>query len=156
MDGADMLLRCDIRELWNEKDGPEAVKVVKHDYRTKNPRKYVGTPLEANNEDYERKNWSSVVIWNCGHWAHFRNREKLLSNDGKYLHRFSWLQDHEIGDLPARFNHLVGEQDFDEKAKIAHFTLGIPGFEHYRHADYAQEWTEQLKRAARGLQYLGK
>lgn len=156
LDGADMLMRADIGELLNQCSGPEAVKVVKHDYHTKHQRKYIGTTLETGNPDYERKNWSSVILWNCGHWAHFRNRDKLLSGDGKYLHRFSWLADEEIGELPKEWNWLVGEYDYNAKAKIAHYTLGLPGFEQYRRADYAQEWTEKLKDAARGLQYLGK
>lgn len=156
MDGADMAMRCDIAELARLGDGPEAVKVVKHDYKTSSPRKYVGTTLEAENQDYDRKNWSSLIAWNLTHWAHFRARDKLLTNDGKFLHRFGWLRDDEIGSLPAAFNHLVGEQPYNPEAKIAHHTLGLPGFEHYRHADYATEWTETLKRAARGLQYLGR
>lgn len=155
-DGIDMLVRYDLAELWNLCDGKEAVKVVKHNYHTKHPRKYVGTALEAENLDYERKNWSSLVLWNCSHWAHFRNREKLLSGDGKYLHRFSWLADEEIGEIPPVWNHLVSEYPYDKNAKIAHFTLGLPGFEHYRRADYATEWNGHLKAAARGLQYLGK
>ena len=156
MDGADQLLRADLAELWRHCHGKEAVKVVKHDYQTKSPRKYIGTSLEADNQDYPRKNWSSVVLWNCGHWAHFRNRDKLLSGDGRYLHRFSWLLDEEIGEIPREWNHLAGEVEPNPKAKLVHYTLGIPGFEHYRHAEHAQEWQETLKSAARGIQYLVK
>lgn len=152
-DSVDMLLRSDLTELWKLQDPKYAVQCVKHKYRTKHPRKYIGTDLESDNQDYERKNWSSLVLWNCAHWSHFRNRDKLLSGDGKYLHRFTWLNDEEIGDLPASWNHLVGEQPFNQDVKLAHFTLGIPGFEHYKQVDYADEWIENLKAAAGGLQY---
>ncbi len=155
-DGVDMLLRADLTELWELRDNKYAVQCVKHDYKTTSPRKYVGTDLESENQDYDRKNWSSLVIWNCAHWSHFKNREKIREADGKYLHRFSWLNDDEIGNLPAGWNHLVGEIPFNPDAKIAHFTLGIPGFEHYRRSDYATEWIESLKSAATGLQYLGR
>ena len=152
-DGIDMLLRADLSELWSLRDNKYAIQCVKHDYRTKSQRKYVGTDLETDNQDYERKNWSSLVLWNCAHWSHFRNRDKIRESGGKYLHRFSWLEDKEIGDLPSKWNHLVGEKEYDSEAKLAHFTLGIPGFEHYKQADYAKEWTESLKSSAAGLQY---
>lgn len=155
-DGADMLLRSDLAELWQLRETKYAVKCVKHDYSTAHPKKYIGTELESDNQDYERKNWSSLVLWNCGHWAHFRNRDALLDSNGPFLHRFSWLEDHEIGELPKHWNHLVTEQPFSEKARLAHFTLGIPGFEHYRQSHYAHEWTADLKSAASGLQYMGK
>src|SRR5688572_18049047 len=51
MDGADMLLRADLAELWHQCTGNVAVKVVKHDYRTQSPKKYIGTTLEADNQD---------------------------------------------------------------------------------------------------------
>jgi hypothetical protein len=155
-DGADQLLRADLAELWAMCDGTEAIKVVKHDYRTQHPRKYVGTMMEADNQDYPKKNQSSVMCINAGHWAHFRAREKLLSGDGKYLHRFSWLEDEEIGEIPKEWNHLVGEVEPNPKAKLVHYTLGIPGFEHYRHSEHAVEWQMTLKDAARGIQYLGR
>jgi lipopolysaccharide biosynthesis glycosyltransferase len=59
VDAADMLCRGDLTELWSMRDKNFAVQVVKHDYRTKHPRKYVGTELEADNQDYPRKNWSA-------------------------------------------------------------------------------------------------
>lgn len=156
MDGTDMLIRSDPAELWALRDKHYAVQVVKHDYQTKHSVKYVGTTLEACNADYPRKNWSSVMLFNCGHWAHFKARDRLMSGDGKYLHRFSWLEDKQIGELPKEWNHLVGEYPFNPDAKLAHYTLGLPGFEHYRRSDYAPEWTAHLKDAARGLQYLGR
>jgi hypothetical protein len=153
-DGADQMLRADLAELWALKDPKYALQVVKHDYRTKHSRKYVGTDLESSNEDYPCKNWSSLILWNCGHWAHFKHRAKLLSGDGKYLHRFSWLTEDEVGELPATWNHLVNEHEPNEEAKLVHFTLGLPGFNHYRHDEHSAEWRNNLKSASRGLQYL--
>ena len=60
----DMICRTDIAEILENFDNDEAVKVVKHNYKTKHPIKYLG----AKNEDYPKKNWSSVMLWNCGHW----------------------------------------------------------------------------------------
>ena len=57
----DMIVRGDIAELWNLKQYTKDAMVVKHDYKTKMTEKYLGSP----NEDYPRKNWSSVILWNC-------------------------------------------------------------------------------------------
>ena len=93
----DMIVRGDIAELWNLRDVYKDVQVVKHDYKTRMPVKYLG----AKNEDYPRKNWSSVILWNC---ASFPNRaltpEFVQQSTGSELHRFSWIDDDRIGSLP--------------------------------------------------------
>jgi lipopolysaccharide biosynthesis glycosyltransferase len=141
LDGSDMLVREDISKLWCLRESWYALSVVKHDYKTKHPRKYLGSELECDNRDYPRKNWSSVILWDC---RHYMNRmltpEMIEKANGAYLHRFGWLPDERIGELPGEWNHLVGEQEYNPEAKIAHFTLGIPGFEHYKNCDYSAEW----------------
>lgn len=157
VDGSDMLLRSDIRELFMLKDKTKALQVVKHDYKSRHERKYIGTELESNNVSYPRKNWSSLMLINCGHTAHYKARHKIREavglGNGKYLHRFSWLQDEDIGDLPREWNHLVGELPSNPKAKLVHFTLGIPGFDAYSEVEYADEWRAAARAAVRGLQY---
>lgn len=153
VDAADMLLRADLSELWALRDPKFAVQVVKHEYKTKHPRKYVGTELEADNRDYPRKNWSSVVIWNCAHMAHFENREKLRSKDGAYLHRFAWLKDEQIGELPVEWNWLADEYGPNENAKLLHWTAGIAGFTHYADSPHADEWKSAMLDVNRGMQY---
>jgi hypothetical protein len=154
LDGADMLMRCDLKALWDLRDHWKAVQVCKHDYRTSAPRKYIGTELEADNPDYPRKQWSSVVIWRCDYSAHQRlTPEFIAKQPGSYLHRFSWLPEDRIGELPLEFNHLVGEQKYNPQAKVAHFTLGIPGFSHYGQCDYADEWKKSWLNSQQGTQY---
>jgi hypothetical protein len=64
------------------------------------------------------------VIWNCGHMAHFKAREELRGKDGAYLHRFGWLKDNEIGDLPPSWNWLCDELGPNPHAKLLHWTAG--------------------------------
>ncbi len=151
VDACDMLLRAPIHELMKLRDPSKAVQVVKHDYRTRHPRKYVGTELEAGNGDYPRKNWSSVILWNCGHRAHFNAREEMRGFDGAYLHRFSWLKDEEIGELPIEWNWLADEYGENDKAKLLHWTAGIPGFYHYRNAPHADEWKAAARKVTAGM-----
>jgi hypothetical protein len=153
VDAADMLLRGDLQELWALKDPRYAVQVVKHDYKTKHQRKYIGTELEAENRDYPRKNWSSVVIWNCGHIAHWKAMDELKSKDGAYLHRFGWLNDSEIGELPATWNWLADEYGPNPDAKLLHWTAGIAGFTHYSEAPHADEWKKTMLDVNQGMQY---
>lgn len=137
----DMLCRGDILDLWDMRDEHMAVQVVKHDYRTKHKRKYVGTSMETINPDYPRKNWSSVILWNCGHPANrVLTPSYVMTATGKQLHRFEHLMDDEIGELPPEWNWLVTEQPYNAEAKLVHYTLGVPAIEAYRDCDYAQEW----------------
>lgn len=150
-DASDMLLVGDLKDLWKMRDKKYAVQVVKHDYKTKHPRKYLGQDMESANEDYPRKNWSSLVIWNCGHMAHFRHRKELRSDDGAFLHRFAWLDDEEIGEIPVEWNWLADEYGENEDAKLLHWTCGMPGFYQYKNAPHASKWQQSMRRVMKGV-----
>ena len=66
------------------------------------------------------------------------------------LHRFSWLPEALIGELPKSWNVLVGEQDH-MSAKIAHYTLGIPEFDNYKDCNYSEDWFKTKSRMLNGL-----
>lgn len=150
-DASDMLCQGDIEELWEMKDATKAVQVVKHEYQTKHPRKYIGTAMECGNEDYPRKNWSSLILWNCAHDEHFNSRERLHSMDGAYLHRFKWLEDEQIGGLPAAWNWLADEYGENGDAKLLHWTAGMPGFYHYKKAPHSDAWRKSVRNVLRGM-----
>lgn len=133
----DMILRRDIGELFDMFDPDKAVQVVKHSYKTRQPIKYMG----AKNEDYPRKNWSSVILWNCEHEANKRLTPDFIQNSsGKFLHRFSWLDENEIGELPISWNWLPDEFGANEEANLLHFTLGAPCFLEYSGSPMANEY----------------
>jgi len=139
----DMVCLDDIAKLWalrNEHVFNKALCVVKHDYKNKHERKYVGTPMEADNVDYPGKNRSSVILWNCEHFANRRLTPELVKESpGSFLHRFQCVTDDQIGELPPEWNALSEEQDIDA-ASLVHFTLGAPGFSNYKHCDGAWHW----------------
>lgn len=142
LDG-DMIVRGDLAELWKRRAvGYKGVQVVKHDYQTKYPIKYMGN----RNEDYPRKNWSSVTVWNCGFYPNrILTPEFVTKATGSFLHRFSWLTDEQIGELPAEWNHLCMEFEPNQNAKIYHYTVGIPPF--YPEQEGADEWNQHLANA---------
>jgi hypothetical protein len=140
IDGSDMFLKSDLSKIFDSYDPTKAVSVVKHDYKTKHPRKYLGTDLEAPNEDYPRKNWSSVMLFNCGHPENRVLTEDYVKNStGSHLHRLGWLKDEDIGELDPSWNVLIGEKD-DGWCNLAHYTLGIPSFLRYFDSKYSDEW----------------
>jgi lipopolysaccharide biosynthesis glycosyltransferase len=150
LDASDMVCVDDIVKLWNLREQYQfnkAVAVVKHDYKTKHERKYIGTPMEADNLDYPGKNRSSLILWNCSHYANRRLTPELVTESpGSFLHRFQWLGDDQIGELPPEWNCLSGEQD-TAGASLLHFTLGSPGFKHYANSDGSLHWHRARKNA---------
>lgn len=139
----DMVCRSDIAKLWAMRDPNKAVMVAKHEYRTRYPVKYLGAP----NVDYPRKNWSSVILWNCGHPANFVLLPGMVeAAAGKYLHRFAWLDDSLIGDIPLSWNWLAGEYPAND-AHLIHYTIGTPCFAGYRDFDMAEHWHAAHRRA---------
>jgi lipopolysaccharide biosynthesis glycosyltransferase len=144
----DMVCLSDIKELWDLKDESKALMVVKHDYKTKSHQKYLGNI----NENYPRKNWSSVILWNCNHPKHKILTPHFIANQtGKYLHRFSWLQDDDIGELPKEWNWLATEYPANTHAKLIHYTLGTPCFKDYRNSEMSELWHQTQERSMQGF-----
>jgi hypothetical protein len=147
-DGADMVMDADIAELASLYDPFKAVQVVKHQYKTKHPRKYVGTQMESANGDWPCKNWSSVMLINCSHyaWRHM-TPDVVAKAPGYHLHRFEFIPERFVGELPAEWNWLADEFGRNEEAKLLHWTAGIPGFAHYKNAPHADRWFAANARA---------
>ncbi len=142
----DMMLRTDVAELFEHarKDPSKAVHVVKHDYEPRDDIKYLNTVQYR----YPRKNWSSVVLWNCGHPSNRAVTPEFVNTaSAMELHRFQWLKDEEIGSLDVRWNWLVGEYA-DPPADVhnVHWTVGGPYFHEYKNADFAKEWFAEHER----------
>lgn len=148
----DMMLRTDISEILNvlEAQPDKAVYVVKHDYEPRDGVKYLNTIQYK----YPRKNWSSVILWNCEHPANKSITPQLVNNaSGMELHRFQWLSDDQIGELDLRWNWLVGEYEGPPSdVKNVHWTNGGPYFDEYRDADFAGEWFEESERMKHCMQ----
>lgn len=135
----DFMFRRDISQILDYRDDTKAIYVVKHDYQ----------PTEATKMDgktqtqYPRKNWSSFMWINCGHEQVKRLTPEVVNrSSGLYLHRFQWLTDDVIGELPISYNYLEGWHTRDQcKDPIAvHFTRGGPWFEDYKDVEYSNEW----------------
>jgi hypothetical protein len=156
-DGWALFLDCDIvclddiAKLFALADEKFAVMVVKHDHK----------PTEAVHMDgqiqtqYARKNWSSVVLWNCSHEANKNlTLEKLNTWPGRDLHAFKWLKDEEIGALPLAWNQLIGvtatKGTLMGEISIAHYTNGGPWMKDWTAEPADEIWLEEQ------LDFIGK
>lgn len=148
----DFLFTSDIQELFDYCDNRYAVMCVKHDHRPTESVKMEGQKQTI----YPRKNWSSLVLWNAGHPLNRQiTPEVVNSESGAFLHRFKWLDDSLIGELPETWNWLEGWCQKPQKAfpKAIHFTRGGPWFKDWQHVDYADLWLAEQKkiRLAKGV-----
>jgi lipopolysaccharide biosynthesis glycosyltransferase len=135
----DFLFTIDVDEIFKCANEKYAVMVVKHDYNPTEETKMDG----QRQMPYPRKNWSSLVLWNCGHPANQKlNLNTVNTETGAYLHRFQWLEDDEIGELSYAYNWLVNwyKEPQDGTPKVIHYTEGGPWFENYRHCEYGYQW----------------
>ena len=145
----DMILTTDIKELFDQVDDSKAVMCVQHDYTPKEGMKMDGQKQTI----YPRKNWSSVVLFNCGHPSNAKLTQDMVNDtelNGAYFHRFSWLKDDEIGELDHTWNYLVGVYDDIETPKLIHYTEGGPWFENYRNCEFSLRWKEELQEMMNG------
>lgn len=144
----DVLVREDINVLFDLADDKYAVMCVKHpDGRAAEQTKMDGQEQLK----YARKNWSSVMLINCNHPSNEGLTSQLINEvPGRDLHAFCWLKDEEIGELPSEWNHLVGVDQLNPDAKIAHFTLGVPTMPGCRDFEFSGEWFDRLLGYVRG------
>lgn len=132
----DFLWRDDVAKLWALRDPKYAVQVVKHDFTPKETVKMDGQKQEP----YPRKNWSSLILWNCSHEANRSlTRNAVNGEDGSWLHGFKWLKDEQIGSLPERWNWLEGHSTSNDPGAV-HYTRGGPWWSDYQHVPFADQW----------------
>jgi hypothetical protein len=145
-DGYALFTDCDVvflqdpKLMLDEIEPGKAVYVVKHAHVPTAQYKMVNQLQTV----YPRKNWSSVMLFDCNHPANRRlTLHDINYRPGRDLHAFYWLHDSEIGTLHRKWNWLVNEQLCpDTGPYIAHFTNGGPWIEGWHGAPYDNIWLE--------------
>jgi lipopolysaccharide biosynthesis glycosyltransferase len=142
---SDVLVRVNLARLFEQADGSKAVMCVKHHHEPPEGEKMDGQTQTR----YARKNWSSVMLFNCDHKANEALTVGMVNKvPGRELHRFYWLEDDLIGELDPEWNYLVGHTEINSEPHIVHFTEGIPRMRGYETQPYAEEWFAELARWA--------
>lgn len=136
----DQLFTSDVSELFQLADPSYAVQVVKHNHQPSHATKMDG----QKQTNYEKKNWSSVVLWNCGHRKNKNITPEVVNSvQPSFLHRFEWLNESDIGELPITWNFLAEyykKLPSDNTPKNIHFTEGSPFMVGYEDCDYSNIW----------------
>lgn len=144
---SDMVFLSDVKKLFALCDDKFAVMCVKHQHKPKRGEKMDGRAQLS----YHRKNWSSFVLFNCGHSS---NRDltpaQVNSMRGADLHAFTWLRDNEIGALPYSYNYIpnVSPKLAPERGgmpDVIHYTDGGPWFPECQDVPYAGTWLEEYE-----------
>ena len=138
----DMLCMTDIAELWAQRDDKYAVMVKKHNHQPTEDTKFLGQQQTK----YQRKNWSSLIMFNCARCKAL-TKHAVNTSPGLWLHQFQWLEDEEIGAIDGDWNLLVGYDKPVLHPKLVHFTVVGPW-----HTDdpslqipYRYEWERELE-----------
>jgi hypothetical protein len=135
----DFLWLADIAGLVEYTRGPKAVFCVQHDHRPPETTKMDGAVQTV----YPRKNWSSLMLFNCEHPAVKSLTPEVVNREsGAFLHRMQWVADSDIGALPIEWNWLEGwnRKPASGTPKAVHFTRGGPWFANWQNVDYGDLW----------------
>lgn len=136
----DVMARCNLIDVFDLMTDPVyAVRCVHHVHEPDYQVKMTGQKQTR----YSRKNWSSVMLFNVDHPSNDALTPELVNSlPGRDLHRFCWLEDHEIGEMGPEWNYLVGHTALDEEMepRLVHHTDGTPSMPGYEDAEYAGEW----------------
>ena len=112
----DIIATSNINDILEYCDTSKAVIVVKQKQEISANEKFLGNTQA----EYPKKNWSSVILWNCSHPKNKILQTELLNTiHPSFLHQFKWLADDEIGSLPGGYNYLAKTNG---KRKVAQST----------------------------------
>lgn len=143
---SDFLWECDIyaemtpyihQMLQNNK----AIYCVQHDYVPQNTIKMDNYQQTT----YPRKNWSSLILFNCNH-PDVKNLtvENVNNQSPAWLHRMKWCQDKNIGKLPHTYNYINTVYYDIDNPKVIHYSDGGPWHYNYQNCKYSEKWIKYL------------
>ena len=136
---SDFLWFCDPIEIFHEYINDKySVLCVKHDYLNCNG----NTKMDGKKQEwYPKKNWSSLMLFNCNHpdIINNLNLENINTKSPQWLHRMEWTSEENIGEIDKKYNYLINYY-FDNNFKALHYTDGGPWHENYKNCEFATEW----------------
>ena len=143
----DMLVRSDIMEVFEKyAEAKHAVSCIWHDYVVSD--NVIFKMDQQIQQNYSKKNWSSFMLWNCGHPANANlTPDDVNTKPGRWLHNFEWIGEtiNPIGSIHEEWNWLDGHSNSEIEAKNVHFTTGGPWFSNWtplttNENEYVDEW----------------
>lgn len=134
----DFLFLADPYRILRHCTGDKAVYVVKHPPYV--PHTEIKMDGISQHKSF-RKNWASLIVFNCSHPSNKVLTPEYLNNHrpGLDFHQLKWLKDDEIGSIPLEWNCLDDYYHL-ENPKAIHYTDGGPWFENYKQTMYSDLW----------------
>ena len=147
---SDFLWRKDPLQLGMYYDETQGVQVVKHNLKADDL--HGDTKMGGDKKQlwYPKKNWSSLMMFNCEHPDAKRLSPLAVSQQTPaWLHEFAWSStiDHSET-LPSSFNYLAGYNYPDIDPYAVHFTDGTPTNNGGKEVEYSAEWLNLLEKAS--------
>lgn len=145
---SDMIFLSDVQKLFDLVNDKYAVMCVKHNQQVKPGSKKMDGREQL---PYPKKNWSSFFLIKCDHPSNKKLTPEFVNmKTGGELHSFSWLKDHEIGELPYTYNFIPGVSpkmpgNSGGMPSVIHYTEGGPWFPECPEVPYAGMWTEEYE-----------
>ena len=121
----DFLLQ--VRDNWNKLEGHKVYEEGQDKWAV----------IRAIMQNYHKTDKEVIFDKNRGWSTHIEFIEKAT---GAQLHRFSWINDERIGELPREWNWLPDEYGPNPDAKLLHYTLGTPCFTEFATTPMGDEW----------------
>ena len=90
----------------------------------------------------QRFEWPSVMMFQNSNSGCVKLTPKFVNDTENSLFDFKWADS--IGELPAEWNNLIGYQEPNPKAKIIHYTAGIPCWPETKASPLAKLWMKEL------------
>lgn len=145
---SDMIFLSNIDKLFSLCDDRYAAMVVKHNHKVT----HESIKMDGRRQiGYNRKNWSSFILFNCGHQSNkVLTPEYVNMKPGGDLHALSWLKEHEIGSIPFTYNFISGVSpklppERGGRPDVIHYTEGGPWFEECPDVPYGQMWVDEYE-----------
>ena len=140
---ADVMFRGDVYEMLDHYQG-DTVTVVKNTQLAPDPKKPEEVHMQAKPSLVveRRYEWPSVMLFNNAKCKQL-TPEYVQHEKGILL--LNWAES--IGEMPEQWNHLVGYNDPNPKAKIVHYTQGLPCYPQTEKDEFADEWKQWATRA---------
>lgn len=135
----------EIIEEVGDKLTQKAVFVVRHPKYVKNN---LNDEESIKENIYDRKNWSSLILFNNEHPKNKKLEPEYLNNHKTELdfHQFKWLLDDDIGHLSIKWNVLDNYYYMlEEDIGAVHYTDGGPWFSDYENTMYSQLWKDKKR-----------
>lgn len=139
---ADFVWNCDPMEMFDFVNPANAVTCVKHPFSPWEPPKGIHLQTNQPRRAYHRKNWGSMMIFNCEHEYCKQLTPKFVNDHHTHpnvLLDLWWAKD-AIGNLPHTYNYLVSYYHDIPNPKAIHYTEGGPWWKYAENVEFADVW----------------